>query len=181
MKVLAIATHGFEETELIAVVDTLIRGGHDVDIAFEVDEEYANSGHNIKIKVEKKYKDVIPYLDEYGALFIPGGIGFTKLDKISKTNIIISHFDNFDKYIGAICAAPTLLAKRGILKGKEATVFYDKTLEKILIKEGAILNKEIDKFKPKVVIDGKIITGNGMQASLIFGREFSKLLNKKGL
>jgi 4-methyl-5(b-hydroxyethyl)-thiazole monophosphate biosynthesis len=66
---------------------------------------------------------------------------------------------NQNKYLAAICAAPSVFGKMGLLKGKHATAFpgYEPTLE------GAF-------FAPKcVVIDGKFITGRGAVCSINLG------------
>jgi protease I len=78
------------------------------------------------------------------------------------------------KLLGAICIAPSILARAGILKGKRATVWQsplDKSAVKILKEGGA-------KFeKAPVVVDGKIITANGPEAARKFAEAIIKSLN----
>jgi len=78
-----------------------------------------------------------------------------------------------DKVLASICVSPTILAKAGVLKGKRATVWsslMDKGPIKILEDNGAIYEN-----KP-VVVDGKLITGNGPDAAKQFGEAIVKLL-----
>jgi len=77
------------------------------------------------------------------------------------------------KLLAAICIAPAILAKAGVLEGKKATVWtsvMDKSAVKILEDNGAIYED-----KP-VVIDGKIVTGNGPDAAQEFGETIKELL-----
>jgi len=79
-----------------------------------------------------------------------------------------------DKVLGAICIAPTILAKAGVLSGKKATVWtnpMDKSAVKILKDNGAVFEQK------SVVADGKIITGSGHEAAEEFGM---KIVGLKG-
>ncbi len=179
-KVLIIAGNGFEDVELIGTRDILIRNGHDVDVAFISDNDFVKSSYGMKIMIDKKIKDVIHELNLYDALFIPGGPGIDNVDYTEETDEIIEHFISKNKYVGAICAGPTLLAKRGYLKDKNAICYPDKKLQNILIKNGAKLVSTKCSFDQEcsVVKDGKIITGLDMKTSLKFGEEFSNFIRK---
>ncbi len=79
----------------------------------------------------------------------------------------------------AICWAPTILAKAGILKGHKATVWlgddgeYGKKTDKVLELYGATYSSA------DVTVDGNIVTGNGPQAAQKFAEAISELLTKK--
>jgi protease I len=70
------------------------------------------------------------------------------------------------KVVSAICAAPVILAKAGLLKDKKATVYPDH--EYTLKQYGAIYTGEA------VTVDGNIITGNGPESSRAFGQAVAK-------
>jgi len=75
------------------------------------------------------------------------------------------------KVTAAVCIAPMILAKAGILKGKKATV-WDGDLE-----QSAYFKKNgIDYTGSEVTVDGKIVTGNGPNAAKAFGEAVAKLL-----
>lgn len=56
-------------------------------------------------------------------LFLPGGPHYQKLEQDERVMAILDHFANQNKLIAAICAAPTILGRRGLLKGKQYTCF----------------------------------------------------------
>lgn len=77
------------------------------------------------------------------------------------------------KLLAAICIAPAILAKAGVLEGKKATVWtsvMDKSAVKILEDNGALYEDR------PVVIDGKIVTGSGPAAAQEFGETIRELL-----
>lgn len=79
-----------------------------------------------------------------------------------------------DKVLGAICIAPALLAKAGVLEGKKATVWsspMDKSTVKILEQGGATYED-----KP-VVVDGEIITANGPDSAKEFAETIISIIN----
>ncbi|RLC35297.1 MAG: hypothetical protein DRZ76_00430 [Candidatus Nealsonbacteria bacterium] len=80
-----------------------------------------------------------------------------------------------DRVLGAICIAPALLAKAGILKDKKATVWsspMDKSAIKILKDSGA------EYLEEDVVTDGKIVTAAGPFAAEEFARKIIEALTK---
>jgi len=75
------------------------------------------------------------------------------------------------KLVGAICLAPSLLARAGVLKGRRATVWASEG--KTLAAKGAFWVKE------PVVVDGRFVTGNGPKAAADFGRALVKWLEDR--
>lgn len=124
-----------------------------------------------EVKVDLMLSEINPA--ELGAVIFIGGPG------------ALQYLDNQDSYkaaqetisqgklLAAICIAPAILAKAGVLEGKKATVWtsvMDKSAVKILEDNGAIYED-----KP-VVIDGKIVTGSGPAAAKEFGETIKGLL-----
>lgn len=110
-------------------------------------------------------------INDFDVLVFVGGSGCLRaLDNQDSYNLI-NQAKKDDKVITAICIAPVILAKAGVLKGKKATVWsspMDKSPIKILTQNGAIF-ENLD-----VVVDGNIITANGPQAAEEFGIAISK-------
>lgn len=148
---------GFEETEMIAPWDILIRGGLEVKLV-GVTGEYVTGAHSITVKSDMSLDEVDV---KKGDMFIlPGGMpGTSNLDKNEKVREIILEAYNEGKYVAAICAAPMVLGKLGILKGKKATCFPG--FEEYL--DGAHLVRE------HAVRDGNVVTSIGAGGALEFG------------
>lgn len=148
---------GFEETEMIAPWDILLRGGLEVKTV-GVTGEYVTGAHGMVVKSDISLDEVD---ENKGEMFVlPGGMpGTTNLDENDRVREIILNAYNEGKYVGAICAAPMVLGKLGILKGKRATCFPG--FEEYL--DGA------EVVRKHSVKDGKVITAIGAGGALEFG------------
>ncbi len=108
---------------------------------------------------------------DFDAIVFIGGPGCLKyLDNEVSYNIIRG---TLSKILAAICISPVVLANAGALKGKKATVWssaMDKGPIRILENQGAIYQD-----KP-VVIDGRIITGNGPASAKKFAEAIVQLV-----
>ncbi len=105
---------------------------------------------------------------DYSALVIVGGSGATALWDDTTLIRLVKEFVESKKVVGAICLAPGVLARAGVLAGLEATCFESASGE--LEKGGA-------KYVTRdVVVSGKIITAPGPQAAEVFGEALVKLL-----
>ena len=101
-------------------------------------------------------------------LVLPGGGNGTKaLAAHEGVRKLLTAYCEADKYIGAICAAPSVLGMNGLLRGKRATC-YPGFEEKLL---GAEITGEA------AVIDGRIITGKGMGVSKEFALALLSVLD----
>lgn len=145
--------NGFEEIEALAPVDLLRRAGHEVrTVAVGCGDDTKVAGaHGIEVIAnlrESDFCDVMP-----AVVILPGGMpGTTNLEESitvwSAANNCVAH----GGLLCAICAAPSIIGKAGLLDGKRATCFPG--FEEYLV--GATV---VDK---KVVVDGNVITAKGM-------------------
>jgi protease I len=106
---------------------------------------------------------------DFNAILFIGGPGAAKYIDDPLAHHIAREAGETDRVLGAICIAPAILARAGVLQGKEATVWsslMDKSAIKIL-KEG-----RAKYLSDPVVVDGKIITANGPAAA----REFAEAI-----
>ena len=157
---------GFEETEAIATLDFIIRGG--IDIKTVASKEYVTGTHNITVKADLRYEDITT--DNLEGVILPGGVpGTTNLGKNPKVIEYLKYCYDNSLMIAAICAAPSVPGKLGFLKGKKATCYP--SFEEYL--EGAEVSSE------KVVADGNIITGKAMGAAIPFGYKIVEYLKDK--
>ncbi|MGN1133879.1 MAG: DJ-1 family glyoxalase III [Oscillospiraceae bacterium] len=155
---------GFEETEALAPVDVLRRGGAEVKTV-GVTGEYVKGSHGIVVKPDITINDVL--FAEIDMIVLPGGMpGTINLMSDDKVNETIDYCTENDKYVAAICAAPMILGEKGLLDGKCAICFpgFEEHLK------GAKLSED------KVVADGKIITAKGAGVAIPFGLKLLETL-----
>ena len=158
-----ILSDGFEEIEALTPLDILRRGGCNVKTVSLNNTEYVRGSHNILIAADIKY-DEMP--DDIDMLVFPGGMpGSTNIDKSKKTDLLIEKALRSNAHIAAICAAPMILGKRGILKGKKAVCYPG--FEEYLL--GAEVTND------RVVTDKNVTTAIGMGAALEFAHELLKI------
>lgn len=149
-KALVLMAPGFEEIELTTVVDLLRRAEIDVTLASIDKHEFVRGAHEMSIKADKILSEC--ETNRYDALVLPGGWpGALNLFESGDVQNIISEFAKEDKLVAAICAAPYILGKMGLLHGKLATCYpgFEGDLK------GATLRN-----CPSVT-DGNFITGKG--------------------
>lgn len=163
MKTLILCEQGLEECEALIVYDLLTRAGIETSLA-GVNEDITSS-HKLTFKPNITMDQVDP--SNYDCLVLPGGMpGTINLENNRKVNEIIDYFITNHKLTCAICAAPSILIKKGLLKDKEFTCYpgfeygYESTKEKVHVK-------------------GNIVTSNGLGSAIEFGLKIIELLISK--
>ena len=155
---------GFEEIEALTPLDILRRAGLDVRTV-AVGSKIAVGSHGISVICDMTVDEVI--LDEVSTVVFPGGMpGSLNLDASAFTDKIISAVTKNGGRIAAICAAPLILGRRGLLKGKTAVCYPG--FEDELI--GATV------ADTPVATDGNITTAKGMGVALEFSLELVRLI-----
>ncbi|MBO6302597.1 MAG: DJ-1/PfpI family protein [Ruminiclostridium sp.] len=166
--ILVFLANGFEETEAVAPIDILRRNGQEV-VTVGIGEEVITSSHGITVATDTTEID-IAFSDDIDMIVLPGGMpGTLNLEKSKAVQDAVDFCAANGKYIGAICAAPSILGKKGLLKGKRATCFPG--FEDFL--EGAQFTGE------PVELDGNIITARGAGAAIEFGLKLVEVLSGK--
>lgn len=165
-KILTILVDGFEETEALFPIDLMRRVGIEVLISTPQDTLEVVSSHGVKIIVEKKLTEI--NFDEFDGVFLPGGPGTKKYYEYDLIKEIVVKMFNDKKLVSAICAAPSYLAKIGVLKGLNATAYTG--FEKYILENGGSANNF------PVIVDENVITGRSVAASKDFGLEIVKYL-----
>lgn len=167
--------NGFEETEALCPLDLLRRAGVEVTTV-GVGTDIACGAHGIRVMTdipEIMFRDSSPEM-----IILPGGMpGAENLDSSRTVDEAIHACAKTGGYLCAICAAPMILGKRGLLNGKKATCFpgFEEHLS------GADLSgAEIDP-QETVVRDGNIITAKGMGAAFDFGIALVEALRGKDM
>lgn len=161
-RVLIPLAEGFEEIEALTAADVLRRAGLEVVLA-GLAGTIVKGRSNVKVIADRKIEDVKD--DDFDAIVLPGGNpGYINLGKSKNVSDMIRKFDGNKKLIAAICAAPSILAKMGILNEKRATIYPG-------------MERDIPRPRSgKVVVDGHIITSEGPGTSIEFALEIIKNL-----
>ena len=155
---------GFEEIEALTPVDMLRRAGLDV-VTVGISSKIAVGSHGIAVVCDKTPEEVD--LSAVSTVIFPGGMpGSLNLDASPFSDAIIKSVTERGGRIAAICAAPLVLGRRGLLKGKRATCYPG--FENELI--GATVTGE------SVVTDGNITTARDFRAAVAFGDELARIL-----
>ncbi len=157
--------NGFEEMEALCPVDILRRGECDV-LTVGVGEEIITGSHGISV-----YTDItaaeIELDDKLEMIILPGGMpGTLNLESNLYVQKAIDFCVQKGKYIAAICAAPSILGHKGLLKDKEAICFpgFEEQLD---------CKKLSDDF---ICVDGSVITAKGAGVAQEFGLKLLELL-----
>ena len=157
---------GFEEVEALCPLDILRRAGVEVTTVGVGGRDMIRGSHGITVQadiVDVMYRDSNPEM-----IILPGGMpGSDNLDKSKTVDAALRAGARNGAYLCAICAAPFVLGKRGLLEGKSAVCFPG--FEEYLAGASVIEDKT-------VVRDGNIITAKGMGAAFEFGLELVRVL-----
>lgn len=165
MKVIVLFKNGFEEIEALSPVDVLRRAGIEVSMV-GMDEKLVQSSHGITIQMDEVYSDALLNAD---VVILPGGQpGSNNLRDDERVITLLKKFNEEHKLICAICAAPIVLNKAGLLKDKKFTC-YPGCEEGIHGQYQDVLVYEED----------NMITARGPAAALQFGYTILEHLGKK--
>jgi len=147
---------GFEEIEAVTIIDVLRRAELDVTI-IGVDGDNLSGSHGLRVATERSLEDARG--ESWDAIVLPGGLpGATNLrDNPLVIELILATHSAGGK-LAAICAAPIVLGKAGVLQGRQATCYpgFEEGLD------GAECSQE------RVVVDDNITTSRGPGTSLDF-------------
>ena len=162
--IIVLLADGFEEIEALTPVDMLRRCGAVVKTV-GVGGKIAVGSHGIPVVC-----DILPEeveLSEVSMAIFPGGMpGSLNLDSSPFTDKVIEAVKKNGGRLAAICAAPLVLGRRGLLKGRAAICYpgFEKELLDAVISEKG------------VITDGDITTAKGMGVALEFSKELITLL-----
>lgn len=158
-KIALFLADGCEETEALATADILKRAHLPVTMVSINQTKTVTSSHNVTFEGDTLLTDI--NFDDFDMLILPGGMpGTPNLEANALLHENVVRFVNEGRMVAAICAAPTILAHAGLLRGRRATCNPGRYQD--LIEAGAILTKE------KVTVDGNIITSQAMGTAIPF-------------
>ena len=156
---------GFEEIEVLTVVDILRRAGIDISMISINGKKKVTGAHGIALDTDEDIVQCDP--DKLDMLVLPGGMpGTTNLAACEKLTEALKKADQEKRGIAAICAAPSVLGDLGFLKGKKAVCYPGF--------ESRLTGAEV--LAVPVVTDGHITTSRGMGTAIAFALELTKRL-----
>ena len=166
-KVAVVVAPGFEEGETLTIVDIMRRAHIQCDM-FGFDK-VVQGGHDIEVECDEVLSERV--LD-YDMIVLPGGYGGSRAMRDNDLMMDLLHqMNEKGKYICAMCAAPIVLERAGLLEGKNFTAYqgYDQKIH-----QGHYL-------EDKVVIDGHIVTSRGPATAYAFAYKLVDLLGGDSL
>lgn len=156
---------GFEEIEALTVVDVLRRAGISVEMVSVTKSLSVKGSHGISVMADILFEDMDVLKADM--LVLPGGMpGTLHLGSHEGLATLLKEWNKKKQYIGAICAAPSVLGKLGILDKKEACCypsFEDKLTGAKVV------------FTP-VACAENIITSRGMGTAIPFALQLTTVL-----
>lgn len=167
-KALVFLADGFEEIEALTVVDLLRRAEIVVSMVSINSELNVKGAHGIIVIADEIFN--IEKICEADALILPGGSpGTANLKSHNGLKEVIHSFNEQQKIIAAICAAPSILGEMGILKGKKAVCYpgYEQNLLEANVSD--------DKFSK----DGNILTSRSVGTAIDFSFKLIEMLKDK--
>lgn len=155
--------NGFEEVEAMAPIDILRRAGAELKTVGE-GARVVTSAHGVTVMAD---------LEESGVTFgsmemaiLPGGPGTPNHEKSHTVRDALRYCVENGRYIGAICAAPSVLGHMGILRGHDAVCFpgYEDELDAERV------------LSEPVCVSGNIITARGAGVAVEFALKLAETL-----
>ncbi|CAH9081822.1 unnamed protein product [Cuscuta europaea] len=157
-QVLIPIANGCEEIEVVTVVDILRRAKVNVVVASVQKSAVTLASNGIKIVADMLIDCAAE--STYDLIILPGGdVGVERLQRSRTLKKMLKEQELGGRIFGAMCSSsPTLLQKQGLLKGKKTTA-HPSVISKVDdVIEGA-----------RVVVDGKLITSQGLSTAIEFG------------
>lgn len=156
-KILLFLADGHEEIEALTVVDLCRRAGLDIETVSITGNKTVTGSHKISHIADLLFDEADT--DSADMLILPGGMpGTLNLEACQPLMAAIKKAFNENRYIAAICAAPTVFGRAGLLEGKKACCYPDM--------EGDLLGADVS--YDSVCVDGKVITSRGLGTAIDF-------------
>lgn len=158
---------GFEEVEGLTAVDLVRRAGVDLRMVSVTGEKKVCGSHGIAIDTDMLIEDID---GEAEMLVLPGGMpGTTHLMEHEALGMMLKKQYEAGKWIAAICAAPSVFAAYGFLKGRKATSYPGKVTEEDCASY----------VEDAVAIDGNVVTSRGVGTAIPFALALIEILKDK--
>jgi len=165
VRVLVPLAEGFEEIEAVNVIDILRRAGIEV-VTAGLKGGMVTGSHKIAVQPDTDLNKID--FRNFDGLVLPGGSpGFINLGNDERILNMAREMDRAEKLVAAICAAPSVLIKAGVLQGRRATVSPSGKAE---VQACADFSEE------RVVVDRNLVTSRAPGTALEFALKLVDVL-----
>ena len=169
--VMTVSPNDFTDREYFETRKILQESGARITVA-SIAKGLATSHDGKRIGIDASINELMP--SQFDAIVLIGGMGAINelLGSESLRNLLIAAYHQ-RKIVAAICVAPILLAKAGLLRNKEATCYSADPIINEMKRDGAIYKDS------EVLLSERIITANSPDASDAFARRIIEALKNK--
>ncbi len=165
-RVLVPLAQGCEELEAITIIDLLRRAEIEV-VTAGLDDQPVVASRKTKIVPDTTLDRALE--QDFDMVVLPGGMpGAQHLDDDSRIHELLKKMADSGKFVGAICAAPKVLANAGLLNGRRATS-YPGFIDKLGLEDVKSTGNAVER-------DGKIITSRGAGTAMDFALKLVEVL-----
>ena len=161
--VLVILAEGFEEIEAVTPVDILRRAGAEVTLACLGEGVHVTGRSGLTVHADMALAAAAG--STFDCIMLPGGPGVSRLREDDRVLDLLRSQSGRGGWIAAICAAPVVLKRAGILEGRRYTAHPSVSAE---------LPDSLG--EERVVLDGRLITSKGAGTALDFGMMLAEKL-----
>ena len=162
--VYVLLAEGFELVEAMAPVDILRRAKVEVKTV-GVTGPRVKASNGVEVTADLEIAGAVT--EGLDCVVLPGGLpGALNLEQSPEVQALVDFCAQNGRLLGAICAAPSILAHKGLLKGREATAFP--SFQKDVEQGGGRLSESYQ--------DGPFIPARGRGVSTQFGLKLAGAL-----
>ena len=164
MKVAVCFGTGYEEVEALTVVDILRRGQVDVTMV-GVSGRSVSGSHGISVNMDQTAEETA--FNDFDMIVLPGGVpGIHSLAACERLMEALRSFKENQKWIAAICAAPSILGEAGLIEGEKVTCYPGF--------EGKLLGAEHQ--EEGLVVSSHFVTAKGAGYGFVFALKLLEII-----
>ncbi|MHB1099757.1 MAG: DJ-1 family glyoxalase III [Burkholderiales bacterium] len=162
MKVLVPLAQDCEEIEAVTVIDILRRAGIDT-VSAGLDKQPVKASRGVILVPDTDLDTALK--SKYDMVVLPGGAGTKYLREDERILSLVRETASEGSYVAAICAAPTVLARAGLLENRKATAF-----------PGTLEAMGFENAGTPVMRDGNVVTSRGPGTAMDFALDLVEIL-----
>jgi len=162
---MVIAPKDFRDPEYNEPRQVIENSGAEVKVA-SIQSGTSVGAEGTVVQIDLTVSEVM--IEDFDAVVFVGGPGMAQIVDDDSLQVLAKKFYDAGKLTAAICVAPAILAKAGILSGRQATAWAG--VKGDLENAGAVFTGD------SITVDGNVITGSGPAAAKEFGEKIVEVL-----